>query len=140
MDLREAILFAAEAVREGAGADIAVLGHTTFGTGLPAGPVRAYDFDAYIRFDGDIQLAEVDGATLRGILTLANQHEAASLDARTGDFIHAAEIEIDDGAVYQLATNGWTAMNQGRYLGTEDLAFAPAPGMMLKDAVKAAMQ
>jgi 2',3'-cyclic-nucleotide 2'-phosphodiesterase (5'-nucleotidase family) len=140
MGLREAILFAAEAVRARAGADLAVLGHTTFGTGLPEGPVRAYDFDAYIRFDGDIRVAEVEGATLRGILALANQHEAASLDERTGDFVHAAAFEIDDAATYRLATNGWTATNQGRYLGTEDLRFAPVEGLTLKAAVGDAMR
>jgi hypothetical protein len=64
--------------------------------------VRRYDFDAYIYFDGDIQAVEVDGATLRGILGRANQHEAATLEERTGDFIHVVEIEIDDGATYRL--------------------------------------
>ena len=135
MDLRETILFAAEAVRERAGADLAVLGHTTFGAPLGAGPVRRYDFDAVVRFDGDIRVAEVDGATLRTILARANQHEAASLDARTGDYVHAAAIEVDDAATYRLATNGWTAMNQARYLGTEDLTFSPVEGLMLKAAV-----
>jgi 2',3'-cyclic-nucleotide 2'-phosphodiesterase (5'-nucleotidase family) len=139
MDLREAILFAVEAVRERAGADLALLGHTTFGTGLKAGPVRRYDFDAYIRFDGDIVATEVDGATLRSILARANQHEAATLDERTGDYVHAAKVAVDDGETYRLATNGWTAMNQARYLGTEDLEFAPVEGLTLKGAVANAL-
>ncbi len=139
MDLKEAILFATEAVRAATGADIAVLGHTTFGTGLPQGPVRKYDFDAYIRFDGDIQTAEVDGTTLRVILEMANQDEATSLDARTGDYVHAADIEIDDAATYVLATNGWTAMNQVRYLGTDTLEFVPVAGLALKSTVIGAL-
>ncbi len=139
MDIYEAILFATEAVREATGADIAVLGHTTFGTGLPEGPVRKYDFDAYIRFDGDIQTAQVDGATLRAILGMANQYQATSLEARTGDYVHAGAIEIDDAATYVLATNGWTAMNQGRYLGTDALDFAPVLDLALKSIVAGAM-
>lgn len=135
MDLNEAILFATEAVRVRADADVAVLGHTTFGTGLPQGPVRRYDFDAYIRFDGNIEVAQVDGKTLRSILGRANQFDATTLDARTGDYVHAADIQIDDAATYRLATNGWTAVNQASYLGTDALTFSPVDGLMLKSAV-----
>lgn len=139
MGLNDAILFATEAVRDRADADIAVLGHTTFGTGLPAGQVRKYDFNAYIRFDGDIQVAQVDGATLRQILSRANQFNATTLDARTGDYVHAAEFAIDDAATYRLATNGWTAQNQDSYLGTQDLTFTTVEGLTLKAAVMDAM-
>ena len=135
LDLRESILFAVEAVREAADADLALLGHTTFGASLLAGPVRRYDFDAFVRFDGEIVVAEVDGATLRGILARANQFEAASLDERTGDYVHAADIEIDEVATYRLATNGWTATNQERYLGTRALMFEPVRALTLKTAV-----
>src|SRR6056297_1994157 len=38
-------------------------------------------------------------------------------------------------ATYRVAVNGWTAMNQGAYLGTDDLAFQPVDGLMLKAAV-----
>jgi 2',3'-cyclic-nucleotide 2'-phosphodiesterase (5'-nucleotidase family) len=139
MDLRESILFAVEAVRDRAGADVAVLGHTTFGAPLTAGPVRRYEFDAFVRFDGDIRVAEVDGATLRRIMAQANQHEAATLEERTGDFVHAAELAVDPDATYRLATNGWTATNQRRYLGTDDLAFEQVDGLTLKGAVADAL-
>jgi 2',3'-cyclic-nucleotide 2'-phosphodiesterase (5'-nucleotidase family) len=139
MSLRESILFAVEAVRTGAEADLAVLGHTTFGATLPAGSVRRYDFDAFIRFDGDIVIAEVDGATLRRILSVANQHDAATLEERTGDFVHAEEFEVDPDATYRLATNGWTATNQQRYLGTDGLAFSPVEGLTLKGAAAEAL-
>ncbi|WP_372424500.1 metallophosphoesterase [Salinarimonas chemoclinalis] len=138
-DLPESILLATEAVRAAAEADVAFLGHTTFGAPLAAGPLTAYDFDAFVRFDGDIRVAEVDGATLAAMLARANQHRAASLDARTGDFVHAAEIAVDPGARYRVAVNGWTATNQEAYLGTRDIAFVPVEGLALKAVVAEAL-
>ena len=139
LDLPASILLAAEAVRSATEADVAFLGHTTFGAPLAAGPLTRYDFDAFIRFDGDIQVAEVPGETLARIMTRTNQHKATSLDARTGDFVHAAEIEIDPASTYRIATNGWTAMNQQSYLGTDDLVFAPVDGARLKAIVAEAL-
>ncbi len=139
LDLPASILLAAEAVRAATDADLAVLGHTTFGAPLDAGPLRRYDFDAFIRFDGDLVVAEVPGDVLATILGRANQHQAASLDQRTGDFIHAAEIDIDPSRTYRLATNGWTATNQQAYLGTSDLDFAPTGGLQLKAVVADAL-
>lgn len=139
LDLPASIVLAAEAVRAATGADIAVLGHTTFGAPLAAGPLTKYDFDAFIRFDGDIRVADIPGGTLARIMTRANQHRAASLDARTGDFVHAAEIDIDPAATYRVATNGWTAMNQQTYLGTEGIDFRPVEGAELKAIVADAL-
>lgn len=139
LDLPASILLAADAVREAVEADIAFLGHTTFGAPLAAGPLTRYDFDAFVRFDGDIRIAEVPGERLAAIMTRANQHRAASLDARTGDFVHAAEIDIDPARTYRVATNGWTAINQAAYLGTEDLEFAAVEGAMLKAIVAEAL-
>jgi len=138
LDLPASILLATEAVRQATQADLAVLGHTTFGAPLDAGPLRRYDFDAFVRFDGDLVVAEVPGTVLATILGRANQHLATRLDQRTGDFIHAAEIVIDPARTYRLATNGWTAQNQQSYLGTADLAFAEA-GLQLKAVVAAAL-
>jgi 2',3'-cyclic-nucleotide 2'-phosphodiesterase (5'-nucleotidase family) len=138
-DLPASILFAAEAVRAAAEADIAMLGHTTFGQPIPQGAVTRYDFDAYIRFDGDIRVVEIGGAELARIMGRANQHLASSLDQRTGDFVHAAQIDIDPSATYRLAVNGWTAINQAAYLGTEDLSFETIEGLRLKAVVAAAL-
>ncbi|MCA2013036.1 5'-nucleotidase C-terminal domain-containing protein [Cereibacter sphaeroides] len=131
-DLPESILFAAEAVRAATEADLAMLGHTTFGQPLPQGPVTRYDFDAFIRFDGDLTVATVSGEQLASILQRANQHHAVSLDQRTGDFVHAATLQIDPQAQYRLAVNDWTATNQAAYLGTQDLAFERVEGLRLK--------
>ena len=135
MSLAESILFATDAVRAATGADVAFLGHTTLGTGHAQGDLTKYGFDAFIRFDGDIRIAEVSGAQLATIMQRANQHEAASLDQRTGDFVYARAFDIDPAATYTVATNGWTAQNQESYLGTTDLVFVETDGLMLKAIV-----
>ncbi|MEM8551990.1 MAG: metallophosphoesterase [Pseudomonadota bacterium] len=139
LDFTDGVFVAVEAVRKAADADVAFIGHTTFGTGLPAGNVRRYDFDAFIRFDGSILTAQVRGATLAAIMGRANQHEAATLEARTGDFVYAREIQIDAEATYTIAVNGWTARNQEAYLGTQNVPFREVPGMMLKSTVMDAL-
>lgn len=139
LDLASSILFAVEAVREAAGADIAMLGHTTFGQGLPEGELTQYDFDAFVRFGGDIRVVELTGERLSAILTRANQHEAATLEERTGDFVYANELAIDPRATYRLAVNGWTAQNQAAYLGTDDLDFRQVEGLELKAIVRKAL-
>jgi 2',3'-cyclic-nucleotide 2'-phosphodiesterase (5'-nucleotidase family) len=138
-DLPGSILFATEAVRAATDADVAMLGHTTFGQPIPQGPVTQFDFDAYIRFDGDLRVVELPGAQLAQIMTRANQHLATSLDQRTGDFVHVADLDIDPAATYRLAVNGWTAINQRAYLGTEDLAFETIEGLTLKAVVAEAL-
>lgn len=140
MDLTESILFATEAMRLAAGADVGFLNHTSFGTGLAAGRVDRYGFDAFIRFDGDIEVAMVDGATLSRIMRLANQHQAAALDPLTGDFVYANKLAIDPKARYRIAANGWTAHNQKSYLGTGELTFAAVPGLKLKAVVAEALR
>lgn len=139
LDLPNAILFATEAVREATGADIAFLGHTTFGTGLEAGEISRYDFNAYVRFDGDLRTVNIGGERLAAIMERANQHTATALDQRTGDFVHAAELDIDPTATYTVAVNGWTAINQTAYLGTDDLEFAEVPDLRLKQVVADAL-
>lgn len=134
-DMHRSILVATEAVRLATGADVAMLGHTTFGAPLAAGPLSRYDFDAFVRFGGGLHVAEVSGAQLAQIIGRANQFAAADLAGRTGDYVHVAEVDVDPAASYRLAVNGWTAINQGAYLGTEDLAFAEAAGLELKQVV-----
>lgn len=139
LDLPASILLAAEAVRAAVGADAALLGHTTFGQPLAAGPLTRHDFDAYLRFDGKVMTAQVPAETLAVILSRANQHRAVGLDARTGDYAHATEVAIAPGRTYRLAVNDWLTRNQRAYLGVEGLDFAEVPGLSLRAVVLGAL-
>jgi 5'-nucleotidase/UDP-sugar diphosphatase len=140
LDLSEAALIATEAVRKAADADVAFLNHTSFGDGLPAGAVSKYRFDSFLRFDGDVRVATLDGAVLAAILRGANQHKAATLSERTGDFVYANALAIDPAARYRVAANGWTTMNQQAYLGRAGLSFAPVAELKVKTIVAGALK
>ncbi|MEO1796116.1 MAG: metallophosphoesterase [Pseudomonadota bacterium] len=135
LNMHQSILLATEAIRQATQADLAMIGHTTFGAPLAAGPLTRYDFDAFVRFGGGIRVAEVPGETLQAILARSNQFTADGLDGRTGDYVHVAEVDIDPGQSYRLAVNAWTAINQGPYLGTTDLPFEEVEGLELKALV-----
>ena len=131
-DLHESILLATEALRQATEADVAMLGHTTFGAPLAAGPLTRYDFDAFVRFGGGVSVASVTGEQLSAMLSRSNQFMAETLDGMTGDYVHVAAIDVDPAKTYRLAVNGWTAQNQKAYLGTTDLAFEKVEGLELK--------
>lgn len=135
MDMHRSILVATDAVRQATEADVAMLGHTTFGAPLAAGPMTRYDFDAFVRFGGGLKLANVPGETLAAILTRANQFTAQDLSGRTGDYVHVADLDLDPSRVYRVAVNGWTALNQQAYLGTSDMPFEDVEGLELKAVV-----
>ncbi len=134
-DMHQSILLATEAMRAATGADVAMIGHTTFGAPLAAGPLTRYDFDAFVRFGGGLKLAEVSGAQLADMVARANQFAATDLSGRTGDYVHVAALDIAADKTYRLAVNGWTALNQTAYLGTEGLAFADVEGLELKAVI-----
>lgn len=140
MSLPEAALWAVDALREGSGADLAVLNHTSFGSGLSAGELKRHRFDEFIRFDNDLMVAQIDGETLEPILARANQHRLKSIEKRSGDFLYANEIEIDPERTYRLATSAWIAdpENQLRYLGVQ-LPFDELPDTTTKGLLMEAL-
>jgi len=121
------------------GADLGFIGHTTLGTGLPAGDITQYAFDSVVRFDGSLMTAEVDAATLAAILTRCNQDGEMSLSARTGDFLYAGPETPPAKTRYRIVTTGWSAMNQKSYFGREDLTFTEVHDVKLKTVVAAAL-
>lgn len=137
--LPQAAALAAAAARAAAGADAALLNHTSFGAGLPAGPVTRYDFDAFLRFDDAICVAEMEGAALARVLARANQHDGAALSARTGDYLHATALAPEPGRLYRVAVNGWVAGRAAAYLGAEAVAFTMLEGKRLRPATLAAL-
>lgn len=136
----EAGRFAAAALRAAAGVDAAFVGNTTFGAGLPAGPVTRLEFDACVRFDGPIFVTEVDGARLAQLLAAANLTPETPFEQRRGEFSFAAgPATIDPAQTYRIATTDWGARNTARYFGEPALIWHEAPGLRLKAAVIAAL-
>jgi 2',3'-cyclic-nucleotide 2'-phosphodiesterase (5'-nucleotidase family) len=138
-DIEAGALFAGEAVRRAAGADLALLGHTGFGAALAPGPLTRFDFDAWLRFDSAVVTADLDGETLAAVLARCNQHRAP-LDRRTGDFLYAPDLAPEPGRTYRVAVADWTAAHARRYLGREGLVFRAPPGVRVKPAVEAALR
>lgn len=135
LDLHNSILIATDAMRLATQADLALIGHTTFGAPLSAGLLTRYDFDAFVRFGGGMKVASVTGDKLADILALANQFAAETLEQRSGDYVHVAKVDLDSSKTYRLAVNAWTAINQKAYLGTEDLQFDDVEGLELKTVI-----
>ena len=128
----------AKGMAEVAGTDMGLIGHTTLGTGLQAGPVQQFDFDAVVRFDGKLMTAMITHEQLALILKRVNQDRPMSLSDRTGDFAYASEAPPSGTSVISIATNDWCAMNQHEYFGTTDIVFTEAPSAGIK-AISAAV-
>lgn len=136
----EAAGFATEAARIAAGADVAVIGATTFGAGLPGGDVARFAFDACVRFDGTLWTAEVDGAWLASLLRRANQGPATPFSERGGEnLIAAVGAEPTPGRTFRLVTTDWVAKNARTYLGDTPPVLTERPELKLKAAVIAAL-
>lgn len=122
----------AAAMARAAGADAGFIGHTTLGTGLPAGPVSRHAFDAVVRFEGKLMVAEVSRERLANFLARANQDRPMPLADRNGDFLYGEQVAASTGDTVRIATTDWNATNQGEYFGAKDLAFREIEGLRLK--------
>lgn len=141
LPLAQAAQFAAVALAAAAGVETAFIGNTTFGAGLPAGPVRRVDFDACVRFDGPVFTAEVDGARLQKLAALANEGPETLFAQRSGEFSFAAGrlTGIDPARSYRIATTDWGAKNSDRYFGQPVIAWREHPTLKLKAAILTAL-
>ena len=139
MTLGEIARFAASALATKAGADLGFIGHTSFGTGLPSGDVSRFDYNAGLRFDGKLMVADVDAATLKAIIERCNQDGDIPLAARTGDFLYAAPAVPQGKQQYRIVCNDWSAINKKNYFGRDDLAFTEVPDLKLKQIVLEAL-
>lgn len=139
MALGEVARFAAAAMASRTGTDLGFIGHTSFGTGLPSGDVSRFDYNAGLRFDGKLMVAEVDAATLAAIIERCNQDRDIPLAARTGDFLYAAPALAEGRQTYRIVCNDWSAINKKSYFGREDLIFSEVPDLKLKQIVLEAL-
>lgn len=137
----DAARFAVEAARAAAGADVALVGATTFGAGLPAGEVSRFAFDACVRFDGTLWAADVEGTRLAKILARANQGPETPFVERSGENLVAIVREpVVAGRMYRFVTTDWVAKNPKTYLGDDPPELQERPELRLKAAVLAALQ
>jgi 2',3'-cyclic-nucleotide 2'-phosphodiesterase (5'-nucleotidase family) len=141
--LDDAALFAAHAVRRAAGADIGLLSHTTFGDGLPASSITAFDLASFVRFDGGFTTALIDGALLADtILPITNQFGDFPYERRTGDFLYSTAGKVDRNRTYKVVANSFATRSSASldaYFGTANLAFEPVPALELKSTISAAL-
>jgi 5'-nucleotidase / UDP-sugar diphosphatase len=141
--LDDAALFAAQAARKAADAEIGFLSHTTFGDGLPAESITAFDLASFVRFDGGFRSAMIDGAMLADtILPMTNQFGDFPYARRTGDFLYSTARDVDRNRTYKVVVNSFATRNPANlnaYFGTTDLAFEPVPGLQLKATIGAAL-
>lgn len=137
----EAAMFAVEAARRVADADAALIGGTTFGAGLPAGEVTRFAFDACVRFDGTLFIAELDSDQLQQLLARGNQNPSTPFAERSGEnLVIAGPPTIDPARRYRLVTTNWVAKNARTYLGENAPTLTERPDLKLKAAVLAALQ
>jgi len=129
----------AAAMARAAGVEAGFIGHTTLGTGLPAGPVTRYAFDAVVRFDGKLMVAEVSPERLNSFMARANQDRPMPLAERSGDFLYGAAEVAGGKAAVRLVTTDWCAMNQAEYFGASDLVFSEVPQARVKAAAAAGL-
>ncbi len=138
----EAARFAVEAARRAAGADVALVGATTFGAGLPAGDVTRFSLDACVRFDGTLFVGEVAGARLRPVLARANQGPDTPFAERTGENLVAtglAPAALAPEKIYRVVVNDWLARSAKRLFGDDTPAFVERPELKLKAAAISAL-
>jgi 5'-nucleotidase/UDP-sugar diphosphatase len=138
LPVQQAGAFAAEAIARAADADTGFIGNTTFGAGLPAGPVTQLDFDACVRFDGPIYTALVDGARLAKLLAATRQSPSVRSSGEV-NFAGGRLERIDPDKSYKIATSDYGAKNTERYFGEPAIAWQEQPALKLKAAVLAAL-
>ncbi len=142
LSVRQAVDWATAALRDAVGADVALLNHTSFGSGLDAGELSRYRFNEFMRFDNDVMVAEIDSETMTTILSRANFDASTPLETLSGDFVYASPLTVEPGRTYRLVTSSWIAMdfNQKNFLGVEGIQFEKLDGVTTKGLLAQSLQ
>lgn len=134
LSVRQAADWATTTLRNAVGADVALLNHTSFGSGLIEGPLSLYRYNEFIRFDNDVMVAEVDSGTMATIMSRANFDANTPVWVRSGDFVYASPLTVEAGRTYKLVTSSWIALpfNQQNFLGVSGIEFEKLDGVTTK--------
>ncbi len=134
LSVRQAADWATTTLRDSVDADVALLNHTSFGSGLTAGPLSLYRFNEFMRFDNDVMVAEVDADTMATIMSRANFDANTPVWVRSGDFVYASPLTVEPGRTYKLVTSSWIALdfNQQNFLGVSGIQFEKVDGVTTK--------
>ena len=133
----QAVAWTLDTLREKTGADVALFNHSSFGSGLPQGPLAQYRFNQFMRFENKLMMTTVDGQTLKTILARANQHLHNDIAQISGDFVYANTLEVQEQQSYTIVTPDWVTLadNQLNYLGMQ-LNFWEFPDTSVKTLLK----
>jgi len=142
LSVRQAADWATAALRDAVGADVALLNHTSFGSGLEAGELSRYRFNEFMRFDNDVMVAEIDSDTMATILSRANFGSDTPLETLSGDFVYSSPLTVEPGRTYRLVTSSWIALdfNQKNFLGVEGIQFEKLDGVTTKGLLAESLQ
>lgn len=137
----EAAFWAAGELRKATGADLACMNHTSFGSGLAAGPVPKYRFDEFLRFENDVVRTQMDAEGVRTLLNLSNKQSESDLSRLRGDFMYTTPVNLEAGRTYTVATTSFPALpaNQNQYFGRTGLNFEAVPNLKSKALLAAAL-
>jgi 2',3'-cyclic-nucleotide 2'-phosphodiesterase (5'-nucleotidase family) len=136
----EAARFITRVLRTSAAVDAIFIGNTTFGAGLPTGEISRVEFDACVRFDGTLCIAEVDGTRLQALLAQANQGSDEAFEKRHGEYLVASGPDrIEAGKRYRIATTDWGARNTGAYFGQPAIVWQEQTGPKFKARILAGL-
>ena len=133
----QAVAWTLDTLREKTGADVALFNHSSFGSGLPQGPLAQYRFNQFMRFENKLMMTTVDGQTLKTILARANQHLHNDIAQLSGDFVYANTLDVQEQQSYTIVTPDWVTLadNQLNYLGMQ-LNFWEFPDTSVKTLLK----
>ncbi|MCQ8277030.1 hypothetical protein NFI95_01015 [Acetobacteraceae bacterium KSS8] len=131
--LEDAIRRVADRMRQDTGCDLALLSHTTFGDGLPAGDVTQFDRAGFLRFDGGVATGEIAQDRLPFLLARLNQFDGVTAyNRRTGDYLHPSDLTaLPASRPVRVAVNAYAASSSAirrALFGWDVPGFQPSAG------------